>query len=568
MALGIVMILLGGLVAWLLFDAWRLQGAAQDLESHAAAARDALGLRDVDQVESEIAAVDDAAHAFASAVDGPHWWLAAQIPWVKDQVAPLQAAGTAVEAVADDAIGPLIDVDGLTMLEEPPLEDGRIDPYLLEPYRAPLAVAATTLEDQGQALAEVDLSRSATIVQSAFVDLENQIGALSDLVTAASHAAEVLPGVLGGEGEREYVVMVQNNAEPRATGGIPGAFIQLTVDDGRFTVGRYATEGNLLPDEPIPLTEDEERIFTFRLGYYPQDVNFTPEFPRTAELTAELWAQAYGTRPDGVISIDPVALGWMLGGAEPLDADGTEITSANLSHVMLNRVYFLYEDPSEQDAFFARTSRELFALMLEGPESLLDGVEHAIDDNRLLVWLAEDEAQDLVDETSVAGAFLEDGGALGVFVNDGSGAKIGYYVDTTVTVTDYVCTDGSLDSETVEVSFAHVYDGDPADLPEWVSGGGRYVPEGQFQANLVVYPAVGTEVSGVFRDDEATEAYPDVHDGRPMSQIRVTLDPGEQVTFRYEVDVTAADLGSPRIVQTPGPRDTEPTRLVEAAEGC
>ena len=60
--------------------------------------------------------------------------------------------------------------------------------------------------------------------------------------------------MLGGEGERRYLVAFQNNAEVRATGGMPGSLVTLTARDGRLEMGRSLTpdafEGNGRIGEP------------------------------------------------------------------------------------------------------------------------------------------------------------------------------------------------------------------------------------------------------------------------------------------------------------------------------
>ena len=51
--------------------------------------------------------------------------------------------------------------------------------------------------------------------------------------------------MLGEEGERTYLVAFQNNAEVRATGGMPGSMVELTARDGRLKMGRSFTPSDL-----------------------------------------------------------------------------------------------------------------------------------------------------------------------------------------------------------------------------------------------------------------------------------------------------------------------------------
>ncbi|WP_062299257.1 DUF4012 domain-containing protein [Demequina maris] len=567
--LGVLMMLAGAFLAFLTWDAYRLATAATAVDQHAEAAQQALEDADPEALRTEVAEVEDAARTFTAATSGPHWWIASHLPWLKNQAIPLVTAGEAVGAVADDALAPLAGQDDLAAFEVPSFEGGRVDPYVLEEYREPLATASETLHGEADTLAGVDTSESWAPIADLVSGLESQLRTLGGLVDGAHATAELLPTMLGGEGERHYLVMVQNNAEPRATGGLPGAFFELTVDDGRMELGRFAAARDLVDDAGrAVITEDEERIFGDVMSTYPQDANLTPEFPRTAEIVADFWELKYGERPEGILSIDPVALGWMLEGSPALMADGLEITGEDLAEVMLNQAYFLYDDPYQQDEFFARTAKQLFGNIVSGQAATLSGLERAIDAHRFLIWSDDEDEEALLASTGVGGAFLEDTNRLGVFLNDASGSKIGYYIGSDVFVTDYMCEDGNIASATVEVELRHGFDGDVKQLPRYLTGIPQYVPRGEFHVNVVVYPPAGMQLVGATRDGEDTEVVQDVHDGRAMSQKRVELKPGEQVNLVYELKATEDGLGIPGLIMTPGPRPNQPQLELLTAEGC
>ncbi|WP_062387935.1 DUF4012 domain-containing protein [Demequina iriomotensis] len=565
-AVGVAMI---GAAAFV-WDGLQLLHSKDALTENAAAAKDALTDGDPQALTVAVDDLETAARDFAGATDGPHWWIASQIPWVKDQARPLVAAGRAVEALAADALAPLAAMDNLDALAVPGFEDGRIDPYTLEPYRAALAQASMTLEAQDDALAAVDLSRTRDEVAEPFQDLRAQLATVGDLVEGGHVAAELLPTMLGGEGARTYLVMVQNNAEPRATGGIPGAVISLAVDDGRMEMSTYSSAGPLTKPEGVGgLTDDEARIFGDLMEIYPQDVTFTPEYPRAAEQMTRFWAAEYGTEVDGVISVDPVALGWMLEGADPVEVGPFSITGDNLAQVMLNESYLEYPDPQDQDAFFGRASSELFGRIVSGDGTALEGVERSIEAGRFMVWSAHEDEQDLLDRTAIAGAFLERDDAVGVFVNDGSESKIGYYVDVETTLTNRMCTDGSLAGQTVDVTLTHTFDGDVSALPWYVSGGGNKVPEGEFAGNVLVFPAVGTGVTNLTVDGGTSGLAPEILDGRAMSEVWVELAPGQTRTLSYEVDALASGLLASDLVVTPGAKpNVYATRAEYLVDGC
>ncbi|WP_062071280.1 DUF4012 domain-containing protein [Demequina sediminicola] len=547
-----------GLLSW---DVWQLRTIASDMETSASAASTAVKERDAETLGREVTAVQASAADFAEHTTGPQWTIASWIPWLKDQTVPVQQAGASVQVLADDALKPLSDIDDLTILEVPPIDNGRIDPYVLEPYRETLAQAADALASETAALAGVDTSGSIDMVADQIDSLGSQIAQVGNLVQGAHVAAELMPSMLGAEGERTYVVMVQNNAEPRASGGIPGATIGLSVNDGVLSLTNYVAAADMSDNSTLvaPLTDDETRIFTNRMAWYPQDVNFTPEFPRAAQLMAAFWEREFGVTPDGVLSVDPVALQYMLADMEPTDIGGVTLTGDNLASVMLNQVYFDFDDPGNADAFFALTASTLFGDLLSADNSALaSGLEKAAAEDRISLWSANAEEQALLSTTGIDGNFVRRADALGVFLNDGSGSKIGYYIHTEVDVKTAICgaeTEQSapIAGRDVTVTLTHTYDGSVSDLPEYVSGGGVFVPSGNFEGNLMLYSPQGAGVSRLTVNGEPASFLPEMHHDRALSVARVALEPGQSATFTFTLTAPeTADADMP-IVVTPGP---------------
>ncbi|WP_062530172.1 DUF4012 domain-containing protein [Demequina rhizosphaerae] len=558
---------LAGAFAW---DAVRIKGSTDALASHARAAKEAIADADIDALRAEVAVVEAEAQAFAGSTDGPHWWLATHTPWVEAQAVPIVEAAGAVEAMAEDALTPLAGMEDLSALAAPEVVDGRLDPHLFEPYRATLAQASEALDGAATRLDRVDLGATVDAVATAFRDVEGQLGEVRSMVTGAHVAAELFPSMLAADGERHYLVMVQNNAEPRTTGGIPGAVIELVVRDGVLSIGRYAPASSMVDHEGVGgLTADEERLFGDLMEVYPQDVNFTPEYPRSGEMMTRFWTAEYGESVDGVLSIDPVAMGWMLEGSSPVEVGPFAITAENFAQVVLNEAYFTFEDPAEQDAFFAQASSRIFSTVLAGGGSALGAVERAIDAGRLMLWSADAHEQELLAPTSIGGEFLGLDDAIGLFLNDGSESKIGWYIDTETTVTDHLCTDGSLAGQTVELALTHTYDGAVANLPDYISGGNVAVPAGEFHTNVLLYPAEGTGVTKFTQDGRDARLNPETHDGRTLATARVALEPGQSTTLSFEIAANGGEVEAPTLVETPGPKPNVYTRSADAlVDGC
>lgn len=119
-------------------------------------------------------------------------------------------------------------------------------------------------------------------------------------------AMQVLPELMGSEGQRTYLLMAQNEDEIRATGGfISGAGI-IAVEGGRiqsvdfsdaYTVDDYLNKPYDSPPRPYYEFMGSE-LFLFR------DSNYWPDFPVSAQQAMELFSYGQDVPLDGVIAID------------------------------------------------------------------------------------------------------------------------------------------------------------------------------------------------------------------------------------------------------------------------
>ncbi|HCG98711.1 MAG TPA: hypothetical protein DE036_02595, partial [Actinobacteria bacterium] len=200
------------------------------------------------------------------------------------------------------------------------IENGRVD---VEPF-----IDAKPDIDQAhlhvlQAMAAYDKIPEGYLIpqiESAKKKLGEELPTLKTLVSKAKVTFDVLPSVMGGEGKRRYFLAIQNNAELRATGGLIGNYGILTVNNGAIKLDEFdeilAIEN---PDKPIETPED----FAARYGRFEgariwSNANMSPDFPTVSRVLLKLFESARGEKLDGVISVDPVGLSYLLDAIGPL----------------------------------------------------------------------------------------------------------------------------------------------------------------------------------------------------------------------------------------------------------
>ena len=109
------------------------------------------------------------------------------------------------------------------------------------------AVAAGDLEFERQAARVAALETTELNPQLAepVALMQKKLREAAALSAKASYAVRLLPTMLGAEEKRTYLVLFQNNAEVRATGGIPGAFAVMTAHRGRISLGAQGSSTDI-----------------------------------------------------------------------------------------------------------------------------------------------------------------------------------------------------------------------------------------------------------------------------------------------------------------------------------
>ena len=293
--------------AW---QAWTVRSALLDARDDLRAMAEHLDERDKEAAVAAATRADEATSRADWHSHTPVWWASQYLPFLGDDVGAVRAVSAAAHDLTEGVVSPLVEA-GLTPDQFRPT-DGRIP---IEPLRR----ARALLEDAAPRVADVEETtrglETAGLLGSVREPVEELQSVLSDgarISRAALVATQVLPSMLGGDGDRTYLVAFQNNAEVRATGGMPGSLVELTARDGRLKMRRTLTPDDIASKRPVAtMTKQEQMLFpprTVRSGR----PTFIPDFPRVGELFNAFW-EASGRPPlDGVLSMDPVALAGLL----------------------------------------------------------------------------------------------------------------------------------------------------------------------------------------------------------------------------------------------------------------
>jgi hypothetical protein len=557
---GGVVLVSGG---WLAYDAQQARASLQQVASNAQVLQRELLAGNTAEAKSALTAMQASAADAQSHTDGPLWALASSVPGAGANVDAVQTVAGVARNLSDEALPPVVEASGALDLGTFSPRNGRIDLGVLEGLRPVVDQASEGFIAAEADLRAVDTDALTQSLQAPVLDLTDKVGEAARLTATTDTALQLLPGMLGKDGPRDYLTLFQNNAEIRSTGGLPGALAIVRTDEGTISLRRQATAGEVSQfDEPVvDLTKQELALYEDKLATFFGDVNFTPDFPRTAQIAGAMWQQEFGQPVDGVLSIDPVALSYLLEATGPITLrDGSSLTSSNAVDLLLNQAYVEIPDPVEQNEYFADAAARVFAAVAGGdgdPRVLIEGLARGVREGRIYAWSADEQEQATLSDTPLAGELLPAQGQtphVGFYLNDATGAKMQYYLDYDVALEATDCaTDGT---QTFDATFTMTSNapGDAADLPESIIGPGFGAPPGTMLMNLRVYAPAGGTFGTMTLGKQKLLFETLAHENHVVARLAILLTPGETQRLKMELTSGPDQAGSPVVDITPGVR--------------
>ncbi|MEU7570835.1 DUF4012 domain-containing protein [Micromonospora sp. NPDC049240] len=426
---------------WVTFRGWQ---ARAHLVNAAGLAKD-LSVQvldgDVARAQRTLAALQEQAGAARGATGDPVWWLGQGVPYAGDNLTAVRQISVAVDDLARLAFPTLLRVDLASLVPK----QGRLDVGRLRAVAAEVSAADQAVRRTADRLRAVPTRGLVAQVRDAVTALREELDRLGGLTSAADRGVRLLPPLLGADGPRSYLLVSQNPAELRATGGMFGAYAVLRADSGRI---RLAGQGNATDlqyfDPPLKVDPEMRRLWSELPGMYPADVNLSPSFPTAAALYREMVRRRTGITVDGVLAVDPVMLSYLLNVIGPVKVpDGPALAGGTAVRTLLSDSYRDL-DVKAQDAFYARAASGVFDALFTrtvDPRALLTVISRSIQERRILFWSVRSDEQRAVAGTRLAGQLPERDTVptVGVFLNDGSGAKLGYYLRFSATLTVGAC---------------------------------------------------------------------------------------------------------------------------------
>lgn len=380
-----------------------------------------------------------------------------------------------------------------------------------------------------------------------------------DSVTALTGQVKPIVGffkpLMGVPEKKQYLLLFQNDAELRPTGGFMTAYALLTVDNGKLTPGASfdiytldARFGNRLP-APEPIKNYLPKVNNWHL----RDMNLSPDF---AESMGVFWEHAKGVigtgQIDGIIAVDTKVLVDILEVLGPIGvAEWGNFSAENDPRCDCPQVFYELESYADRPVGTIRQERKgiigplMHSIMLNAmgsprkkwPQFFNVALEN-IQEKHILLYFFDEDIQKAAEALNAGGTLRAYEGDY-FHLNDTNfgGAKSNMFIEETVTQDIEVGDDGSV-VKTVTVEYRNPAPPSNCNLEkgelclnglyrDWVR---LYVPSGsellevqgsEVEANT--YEELGKTVFEAFYGDESPL--------RPQGKA--------QLTFKYKLPFKA-----------------------------
>jgi len=426
-------------------------------------------------------------------------------------------------------------------------------------------------------LARVDASGFVGPIATGFATLRNLVDEARTTLGSTYRAARLMPVLLGQDRPRNYLLVLQNNAESRSSGGLPGSLSMIRASSGRVEIVEQRDMASLgVSRQPIlPLSAEERELFGPILGTIGVDATLTPDVPRASALIRARWEKVTGQRIDGVVYVDPVAVSYLMStmGAVPVPGY-PPVSAADVVARVENQVYALVPTTQGQSDYQDAVAKAVFDAFADGggrAPDLIRGLVSGVQEGRVRMHFFDDAAQGEIAGTRIAGEFVgrdPDHPEVGVYVNDAGPTKMQYYLRQSAYLFSRSCV-GGRQTLGVSITFENDTPPDAAELPDTITGeffpGNRTDPGQQL---LVVYVStpVGGEVLEMSVDGQRVDS-PSVspYAGRSVASVGVLLDPGESQTVDLVMRAGPGQDGDPRLEMSPGASPGSSNRTVRSS---
>ncbi|MCL4397938.1 DUF4012 domain-containing protein [Patescibacteria group bacterium] len=384
-----------------------------------------------------------------------------------------------------------------------------------------------------------------------------EIPRVRQLLTQADLVLSAWPQIVPAEGKKTYLVVFQNSAELRPTGGFIGSYGLVRFNNGKLLDWKiydiYTADGKLAGTITPP---DEILQFMGQPDWYMRDSNWAADFPLTAKRLEWFLEKETGETADGVIAVNLGAVQKLLEATGPLnlpDFDQTVSASDFFQKAEYSSEINFFAGSSQKQDFLGGVARAILSKLTTDDDKNYPAIANALvaslNEKNILLYFNGTEAQKAVFGAGWSGSIVtpdcqKKGSNCLMLVEANLGAnKANYFVKRSLRVDSTVSKGGDIEN-TVTVLYRN-------DSPSDTWPGGKYknylrflVPAGSKLISFDLGDGRKPAVSPTLTAEELSKVAPDEFFVFQTTEnnyasfgtlVEIPIESDQTVTFRYRL---------------------------------
>ncbi len=487
----VLVVAIGGVGAAVALSARSVLDKARGVRKEAQGLEQSLLSGDGEKVRDIAQKVNAGISDIQGEVNTPVWRIASFLPIVGHDVSNARTLADCARDLSSNALVPFADnVAGVPLTDL--VKERSVDVAMLNNMRGTVVQIAPVIVNNAQTMNSLTPG-VVDQLNELLGSLREPLSTAEDLLGDADGLFSMLLGVLGDGGQtRTYLILALSNAEARPGGGYPGSVGLVQVTNGVAELGTFQSvlevDGIVRGHEfCAALSQDEKDLIGVGVGSAPREITLTPDFSRVGQIAKEEWEDAYGTKLDGAIAMDPVFLQKVIAMVGDIEADdGTVLTGDNAAYELLNNVYWRYgyetDGNAKEDAFFSDVADKSFSRLLDkigdfdmkGLGELWQTIKEGGEEHRFKVWMADETQQSYMRDFGISGELQKDINTpeLGLYATDYTWSKMCWYLNIGADVGQPQRNADGTTSYHVTAHFRNsITQDDAAEAPRYITGG-------------------------------------------------------------------------------------------------
>jgi len=343
-----------------------------------------------------------------------------------------------------------------------------IDPFLVK------------VDKIGTELAKVDASKypeefGGTPIRSNIIYAQTTLSNLSDYAPDLKKALVLVPRLLGVGGlEKRYMIIMQNNAEMRPTGGFWTNYSTFKIKNALLnsdfsSKDMYSIDYTL--DIADPYTDFSVglpaplRKYLLVVRWFARDANFSPDFPTSIAQFMKSYNLAMRLNPaeikpvDGVFAMDTQVVSELLDVTGPATVNGVTYTKDNVVLELEKIASLALQEQSNRKKVLGDLMERMLINVFESDKNLwpklIDKAVDLANRKHVMAYMYDPEIQALLEKYNFAGRLVDvpEGDYLAVITANLGGDKTNLFI--TREITSSTTNEGGKWTRTVKVKYTY-----------------------------------------------------------------------------------------------------------------